>query len=80
MRSVLRSNDVQEESEETDGLVSTFSSCNSSLRSMAQEGQREWMIGGEKMKMRDDEKMMRRTYKKMNVSKYVLIKPKAWSG
>lgn len=37
VRSVLRSNDVQEESEETEGLVFTFSSCNPSLRSMVQE-------------------------------------------
>lgn len=36
VRSVLRSNDVQEESEEAEGLVSTFSSCNLSLRSMVQ--------------------------------------------
>lgn len=37
VRSVLRSNDVQEESEEAEGLVSTFSSCNPSPRFIVQE-------------------------------------------
>lgn len=37
VRSVLRSNDVQEESEEAEELVSTFSSWNPSPRSMVHE-------------------------------------------
>lgn len=39
VRSVLRSNDVQDESEETEGLVSSFSSCHPSSRSMVREWQ-----------------------------------------
>lgn len=35
VRSVLRSTDVQDESEETEGLVSSFSSCHLSSRFMA---------------------------------------------
>lgn len=37
VRSVLRSNDVQDESEDTEGLVSSFSSCHLSPRSMVEE-------------------------------------------
>lgn len=37
VRSVLRSHDVQEESEETEGLVSSVSFCHPSPRSMEKE-------------------------------------------
>lgn len=53
VRSVLRSKDVQE-AEETDGLVSTFSSCETRPRSMVREekckGQEEGREGHECMK------------------------------
>lgn len=47
MRSVLQSKDVQEESEEAEGLLSNFSSCGPSPRSMVQrmKDEDEWQRG-----------------------------------
>lgn len=55
VRSVLMSNDVQEESDEPDGLVSTFSSSNLSRMSMMQEGKWENGIMEDKKEKDEDE-------------------------
>lgn len=50
VRSVLRSSDVQEESDETEELLSTHSSCKPCLRSMAMVWKREEWNGNGKRK------------------------------
>lgn len=61
VRSVLQSNDVQEESEDRDGLLPSSSSCNPSPRSI-QPGieAREWLdevknVEGEAVRRRDED-------------------------
>lgn len=62
VRSVLRSNDVQDESDETEGLVSSFSSCHLSLRSIVREWQatRMWGVVKKKKKREMGEKIWMR--------------------